>query len=122
MSAVSRTIFNQIGMGSLMPLGAHAFYYGEPDALQFKARILPYRKGQEYKVRAAAPRIMTVRVELSPLDTYNITVTYTRQGERVCHFEERNVYAEDLSRVMLALDYDGPQALNPRIVGAMWTT
>lgn len=123
----ARIIRDQIGGGSLMSLGAHDFRAGDvaviPEApalpsLIFNARILPFNSKGE---RTYSPRIMQVVVSLNANDYYDIHVSYNKRGDRygtkppVVHFEADDVDAESLSRVMLALDYDGETALNPRL-------
>ena len=84
-------------------------------SLIFQARILPFKKNGE---RAEAPRVMYVVVSLTPNDTYEITVSYyaSHSEPRADHFHATDVYAEDLSRTLLALDYDGDTVLNPRYI------
>lgn len=118
---IAATIRTQIGTNALISLGAHHMRSGTIahtkgqrglPSLIFKARILPFKKDGQ---RAQAPRNMFVIVSLTVRDTYVITVSYQARGERVDHYHATDVYAEDLSRIMLALDYDGPTALNPRL-------
>ena len=125
---IANTIRQQITVGVLMSLGAHdigaarmAHEQGGPmlPSLVFKALILPFNKNGE---RSERPRKMYVIVSLTPADTYKITVTYNanvgngRGPDRTDHYHATDVYAEDLSRTLLALDYDGDTVLNPRYI------
>lgn len=120
---IANTIRQQITPGVLMSLGAHdlgsahmAHEKGEPmlPSLVFKALILPFNKNGKRSERA---RKMYVIISLTPADTYEITVTYNgnaRGPGRTDHYHATDVYAEDLSRIMLSLDYDGDTVTNPR--------
>lgn len=123
---IANTIRRQITPGVLMSLGAHdigsahmAHQQGGPmlPSLVFKALILPFNKNGERSERA---RKMYVIVSLTPADTYEITVTYNanvgngRGPDRTDHYHATDVYAEDLARVLLSLDYDGDTVTNPR--------
>lgn len=120
---IANTIRKQITPGVLMSLGAHdigsahmAHQQGGPmlPSLVFKALILPFNKNGERSERA---RKMYVIVSLTPADTYEITVTYNGNAQgpgRTDHYHATDVYADDLSRVMLSLDYDGDTVTNPR--------
>ena len=115
--SVSNIIIQQIGNGVLMSLGAHKLGSllndGTIEGLTFKARILPFNKSG---ARAVQPRIMQVMVTLNGLDYYDIRVIYARGQEIVTHYEAANIDAERLPRIMLALDFDGESALNPRLL------
>ena len=120
---IASTIRQQITPGVLMSLGAHdigaahlAHKQGGPrlPSLVFRALILPFNKNGERSERA---RKMYVIVSLTPADTYEITVTYNSNAQgsgRTDHYHATDVYAEDLSRIMLSLDYDGDTVTNPR--------
>lgn len=121
---VTHTIRQQITAGVLFSLGAHNFHAihtpaGAP-ALKFTARILPFNKNGQ---RGEAPRNMNVVVALNARDLYDITVTYDKtsrslhtygQVTTTTHYQAENIDADALSRLMLSLDYDGPEVLNPR--------
>lgn len=118
---IAATIRSQIGPSVLMSLGAHdlgcgtiAHQKGQRGlpTMAFKARILPFTKTGK---RGATPRNMHVVISLDSNDTYVVTVAYQNRGERVDHFHTADVYAEDLPRLLLALDYDGDTVLNPRL-------
>ncbi|WP_190265264.1 MULTISPECIES: hypothetical protein [Glutamicibacter] len=102
-----------IGPYVFMSLGASqlAAVPGRYDrgGLLFTARILPFtRTGDRY----AAARNMAVLVSTSPLDEIEIEVREYARG--VQHAKIEGVYIDQLSRAVLALDYDGTEALNPR--------
>jgi len=116
---LAATIKRQIGPGTLMSLGAHDFRAAAPvthteqGGLDFAVRVLPFRADG---TRGTAPRIMRCRVTLTGADDYTIRVAYLgRSRAIVTHYEGDLVYADQLPRLLLALDYDGPTVLNPRI-------
>ena len=99
---VADTIIRQIGQGVLMSLGAHGLANvlndGEIEGLTFNARILQ------------------VVITHNALDYYDARVIYASGQEIVTHYETANIDAERLPRIMLALDFDGETALNPRVL------
>lgn len=116
----AKVIRQQITMGALMSLGARDFSHGTRDGqtyLAFAATVLPFTKSGN---RATAARAMTVTVTLTPADLYDITVTYPQRGDRYglktpeTHYTAEGIYADQLPRLLLALDYDGETVLNPR--------
>jgi hypothetical protein len=113
-------IRDQITPGVLMALGARDLMAtardltGAEPGLRFTASILPFTKSGARGTRA---RAMTVAVTLNALDLYDIAVTYAgRDYSVVTHWEAANVDCFELSRLLLALDYDGPTAVNPRML------
>lgn len=127
---VANTIRSQIEVGVFMSLGAHNLRHGSIAAskdapalpsLIFNARILPFNKKG---TRSGMPRVMQVVISLNAADYYDITVTHNQHGDRyglkepVTHFSAQDVDCGNLSRVLLALDYDGDEVLNPRLVAA----
>lgn len=113
---VATTIKRQFGVMALATLGASDFMAlgGETQplgGLRFTARILPFTKSGR---RAARPRCMFVTVTLNCRDLYDIKVQWLDRFTVVDHWEASDVYAEDLHRVALRLDYDGPEVVNPR--------
>lgn len=109
-NTIATTIKNQIGIGSLMTLGAHALREDcNGRALTFKALILPFRKDGSRGTRA---RKMEVSVLLQEDDTYSVAVYDLTNLNQ--HYSRDDVYAHELPRLMLALDYDGDEVLNPR--------
>lgn len=106
---IAETIFAQINKGVLMSLGASSFGYSDK-ALTFAARVLPMTKAG----RGSRARVMTVRIELGPEDAYSVQVAYPKRGAREIHFKQSGIYADQLNRVLLALDFDGERVTNPR--------
>lgn len=107
---ISQTIYSQIDKRVLMSLGASNFNHMSAGVL-FDARILPMTK----KGRGTRARVMTVMITLDPSDTYNVKVSYAKSRfDRVTHFEETQVFAHNLDRLLLSLDYDGSEVTNPR--------
>lgn len=98
------TIRQQITVGVFMALGASDLMADrvhvkapEYDTLTFRARILDGRQ----------KRVMRVKVILDPSDTYTVRVTFPKRGDpatEVVHFEESDVYADQLARMLLSLD------------------
>lgn len=100
---IASTIRSQIAVPTFWTLGATDLGYmtteaGNP-ALVFVARIIPTGK--------QAPRKMFVTVEYLPSDLYGVTVHYINRGERITHFEQTDVYAEDLNGMLFRLDREG---------------
>lgn len=120
-------IRQQIETGVLMSLGARGFRHGNVAAvpgatplpsLVFTATILPMTKNG---TRGTAARTMTVTISHNAADYYDVHVTYPQRGDRygikppTVHFEAEDVDASNLSRLLLALDYNGNTVLNPRL-------
>ena len=115
---VAINILNQISMGTKMSIGYHSVGViqanenpGKNDGVIFKTRILPFKKNGE---RAARPRIMWATIELNGLDLYDMEIYYISGGKKITHYEATNIYADQLNRLLIALDYDGKETLNPR--------
>lgn len=81
--------------------------------LTFIARILPFRADG---TRGEGARKMQVSVGLNFWDYYDITVAYVDRGETRIHAAAKDIDAGSLSRWLLALDYNGETAWNPRYV------
>lgn len=101
-----------IGDRTLWSVGAHDIA-NVPGAhglggLVFRARILPMTKTG----RAEQARIMGVLVSLTPADEIDVEVKHA--SDQTAHAHLRGVYIDQLQRIILALDYDGPEVLNPR--------
>lgn len=123
--AISREIYRQISARILMSLGAHQMGCtgtrpGEPDhyapGLTFLAKILAFRKDG---TRGSTARIMRITITLNSADLYDIDVRYAARRSVVgdsIHFQRINVPVGVLNILLLALDYDGPEVLNPRLV------
>lgn len=102
------------GLGVLASLGATNLLCvpGEHGlgGLAFTARILPFNKTGE---RAERPVRMGVLISVTGLDEIDIRVRrYTNQDE---HALIRGIYIDQLAHALLALDYNGPTTLNPRL-------
>lgn len=107
---ISQTIYSQIDKRILMSLGMTSLSHFT-DGIMFDARILPMTK----KGRGTRARVMQVMISLESTDTYRVKVTYTKgRFDRVTHFEESQIYAHELNRLLLSLDYDGEEVTNPR--------
>lgn len=111
----AQTIRSLIGAGPLMSLGAHGFGFTakERGGLIFSAIVLPFTlKG----ARGTGPRRMHVEIILTAKDTFDVRVSWLRKFEIVEHYRESDVYGDRLARLMLSLDYDGEDVLNPRYI------
>lgn len=124
-NTVAGIIKGQIETGVFMSLGASDFYalpnmagsdiegrnYNR-GGLRFTARILPFTKAGK---RSTKPRAMFVWVVLNGSDLYDVTVKYFDKSRGdVEFFTAGNVYADQINRVLLSLDYDGQTVTNPR--------
>ena len=110
--ATGNTFLRAVTVGVLWSLGAEskAAVLGahQMGGLLFIARILPFRHG-ERRERAAR---MAVMISLNPADTIDIQVIELASGRE--HARTEGVYIDQLSRAVLALDYDGEEPFNPR--------
>lgn len=77
--------------------------------LMFTARVLPLTKSG---ARGTQPRKRAVMVSLTPADEINVEVREIARKTKHAHIE--GIYIDQLARAVLAIDYDGPTALNPR--------
>lgn len=107
---IATVIKRQIGAGSLMALGASEFYATD-GGLRFTARILPFTKAGTRSSRAAK---MFVEVKLNGADLYDVRVAQLKGLDVVEHYSATDVVAFGLPALMLALDWDGDEATNPR--------
>ncbi len=105
-----RTAFT---LGGLMTLGADAFKVvpgqHQLGGLCFTARILPMDTPTTRKTR---PVKMAVMVSLTWADEIDVEVRELNTGNT--HARIPAVYISDLQKIAFALDYDGPEVLNPR--------
>lgn len=111
-TAVALEILNQIPWGVKASLG-----YANPCAfvngVLFEARILPFLSSGK---RGSKPRVMRVMITHNAADYYDVKVTYiAKQAVRV-HYAAQDIDASTLPNLLLALDYDGEQTLNPRML------
>lgn len=107
---IATIIKRQIGVGSLMALGASEFYATD-GGLRFTARILPFNKDGKRSGRAAK---MFVTVKLNYADLYDVKVEHLKGFDVVEHFSTEDVDAFSLPALMLALDWNGEIPANPR--------
>lgn len=108
----SNSIRSRIEIGVLMSLGATKLRTGD-QSLSFDATIAPLSANG---VRAQNLRAMAVTVIEHGPDQFGIYVSRQSRGTTVTHYQSDHVPASMLNKVLLALDYDGPEALNPRLV------
>lgn len=112
---VAATIKRQIDRNVLASLGAHDFLStcmdGGSPALAFRARILRMKADG---TRSTQVRNMHVLIWLTDRDDYGIRVSFIERFQLVKHYEASGIYADRLSRLLLALDFDGDTVLNPR--------
>ena len=111
------TILHQIPWGVKASLG-----YGNPQAFTndagqhgvlFEARILPFLASGK---RGSKPRVMRVMIVHSAADLYDVKVSYIAKQTVRVHYAAQNIDASTLPTLLLALDYDGQQTLNPRML------
>lgn len=109
-----------IDTGVLMSLGARDFCTNATATdLIFDATILPMTKAGN---RSSAPRTMTVTISVSAERDGNFDLKITYLGRGLAKFDDPLVHYSgaallaDLNGVLLALDYDGPEVLNPTYV------
>lgn len=102
-----------IGLGVLGSLGATGLAAvpgsHQCGGLMFTARVLPLTKSG---ARGTQPRKMAVMVSLTPADEIDVEVREIARKTK--HAQIEGIYIDQLTRVALAIDYDGPMALNPR--------
>lgn len=101
------------GIGVLAFLGATNLLSvpGEHElgGLAFIARILPFTKAGD---RTERPVRMGVLISVTAVDEIDIRVRkYTNHDE---HALIQGIYIDQLAAALLALDYNGPEILNPR--------
>jgi len=84
--------------------GAHSI-----GGLAFTARILPFTKTGD---RVERPARMGVLVSVTGLD--EIDIQARRPGTDEDHARIEGIYIDQLAAALLALDYNGPEILNPR--------
>jgi len=102
-----------LGLGVLGSLGASDLT-AVPGAHQcggllFTARVLPMTKRG---TRGPRPRNMGIMVSLTPADEIEIEAREITRGTE--HAKIEGIGIEQLQRAALAIDYDGPEVLNPR--------
>ena len=111
--AVANAAKAQIGIPGLMVVGASDLAVIREDALglTFRARIHPFTKTGK---RAGQARVMRVSVVINGMDYWDVKV---QRSDGEMHFIAEDVAANELQRLMLALDYDGQEVVNPKYWG-----
>ena len=77
--------------------------------LLLTARVLPMTKRG---TRGTKPRKMGIMISLTPADEIEIEAREIARGTE--HAKIEGIGIEQLQRAALAIDYDGPEVLNPR--------
>ena len=108
---IANTIASQLNRGVLWSLGASDFT-AINSGLRFNARILPFLKNGDRGTRA---RKMFVEIVLNSLDYYDVRVVWFDKFDVVEHYKCENVDVFSLNSLLLSLDYDGDEVLNPRM-------
>lgn len=111
---VGKALHVQLDRKVLWSLGASGLQYSAKGlgGIEFDARILPFKVNGE---RGSRARVMRVKVLLNSSDLYDISVGYPKGYEWVEHFSREDVDVESINFLLLALDYDGDEVLNPRL-------
>ena len=114
-------IREHIEVGALMTLGAHKIRHWDHDGksvVEFIARILPIRKDGQ---RGTRPRNMRVQIYQDPVfpEELALCVGYYTANRYTSHLLKRRIEPKNLSSFLMALDCDGDDVLNPRILKAM---
>mgnify|MGYP007022640012 FL=1 len=103
-----------IQIGVLMALGAHNLRASQGTtgygALTFDAIILPFN---EDGTRADLAEVMTVDVAHTWDDLIDVTVIRPDGSE---HYKGESLYIDQINKTLFALDWNGKETLNPRIV------
>lgn len=103
-AAIDRGVFWSLGASEIAAIpGTY-----ERGGLVFTARIRAIRDG----VRLDRASLMAVMVSLNGADLIDVTVRELARGTD--HTTINDLYIDQVGRALLALDYDGNEALNPR--------
>ena len=101
---VANTIKKQMGVGGMMTVGAHQFFYTKGEhgmgALTFKARL--------HYTDQSRVRICRVTISLSPMDYYDVLVQHADKWgvvQREAKFTDVDAFS--LTGLMLDLDSKG---------------
>lgn len=108
---IASTIKKQVNTMTYMSLGASNFT-AINGGLRFNARILPFNADGS---RSSKPSNMIVEIRLNGHDYYDVQVHRIKDFRASTHFEQENVDASSLDRLLFSLDYNGDTVLNPRI-------
>lgn len=102
-----------LGLGVLGSLGASDLTAvpgtHQRGGLLFTARVLPMTKRG---TRGTQPRKMGIMISLTPADEIEIEAREIARGTE--HAKIEGIGIGQLQRAALAIDYDGPEVLNPR--------
>ena len=111
---VGKVVHVQLDTKVLWSLGATGLQYSAKGlgGIEFDARILPFKVNGE---RGSRARVMRVKVLLNSSDYYDVSVGYPKGYEWVEHFSREDVGVESINFLLLALDWDGDEVLNPRL-------
>lgn len=111
---VGKALHVQLDRKVLWSLGASGLQYSAKGlgGIEFDARILPFKVNGE---RGSRARVMRVSIVLNSSDLYDVSVGYPKGYEWVEHFSREDVGVESINFLLLALDYDGDEVLNPRL-------
>lgn len=110
------TVKSLVETGVFMSLGARNFRTDpEASTLIFDATVLPFRKDG---TRSERPRKMQVQVGVSESRDggLSVAVGYADKDVPKVHCAVDYVAITDLNKTLLAIDYDGDEALNPEYV------
>lgn len=114
-TAVAEDIRGHIAIGTLMALSATAMGAAEVEglpALTFSARIAPFDKDG---LRSARSVKMTIHVAKAADETYTVIASQVYNGQYMEHARAEGVGVDRLNSALIALDYDGDTAFNPRL-------
>ena len=111
---VGDNLHRQLDRKVMWSLGATGLQYSARGrgGVEFDARILPFKVNGE---RGSRARVMRVKIVLNSSDYYDVSVGYPKGYEWVEHFSREDVDAFALNHLLLALDWDGDEVLNPRL-------
>lgn len=114
-TAVAEEIRGHIGIGALMALNATAMGAAEVEglpALMFSARIVPFDRDGRRSARSVK---MTIHVAQAADETYTVIASQIYNGQYMEHARAEGVSSDRLNSALIALDYDGDTAFNPRL-------
>lgn len=98
-------VLGSLGASDLTTVpGAH-----QCGGLMFTARVLPIAKSG---ARGTRPRKMAIMISLTAADEIDIEAREIARGAE--HVKIEGIYIDQLQRAALAIDYNGPEVLNPR--------
>lgn len=114
-NALTKPIADAIELGVRFSLGMQTIEFGQEfddmPSVVSKASILPFVNGE----RSDTPTTMDVVIGVAPDDTLTVQVFHWVRGKQWHHAYQEGVYIDQLNRLLLALDYNGKETLNPRL-------